>query len=239
MSRKSFGTLDIADAFLRAFFPPSCPHCHRLTREDPLCSHCKPLQPVLDPLCFKCGEAVSQAILECGRCLQTPIAHVSWIRSALSLTDSAKTWVHLIKFGRNHEYISLILRALPPVALPTSLPLTLIPVPMYPPTTLQRGFNQSEILCQWLVKALNLPVVYNGLRKIRRTAQQSTLLAKDRRSNLKNCFSWVHQDSAPARVLLVDDIFTTGSTLQECAKELLNSDAEEIGAWTLFRAMKT
>jgi len=109
----------------------------------------------------------------------------------------------------------------------------LIPVPMYPVDQLIRGFNQSELLARHLAKALNLPTPINLINKRKRTAHQASLNRAQRRRNLHQCFSLSR--TPPERLILVDDVVTTGTTVGRITELLLQEGAREVSVCTLCR----
>jgi ComF family protein len=108
----------------------------------------------------------------------------------------------------------------------------LTPVPLRKNKLLTRGFNQAEILAQKISLNLQLPI-FNKLEKIKDTQDQVGLDSKERLSNLKNAFQV--KEKAPEKIILVDDIKTTGATLKECAQVLKKAGAKEIIALTILR----
>lgn len=103
-------------------------------------------------------------------------------------------------------------------------------MPLYKYDFKERGFNQSEVLANFLSKNLNLNI-FKGLEKIKRTKPQATLNFEERKINLKDCFQ-VSQ-KPPKNIILIDDIMTTGFTLLECGKILKKSGAKNIIAITI------
>ena len=111
-------------------------------------------------------------------------------------------------------------------------------VPLHPKKEKKRGFNQTHILCEQLSARTGLPFRRDILVRKRETAAQSTLdSSKQRRQNLKNAFA-VTEDLTGKQVLLVDDIFTTGATCNECAKELYRAGAQKVFICCLSAAGK-
>ncbi|MCS7200894.1 MAG: hypothetical protein NZ822_01960 [Patescibacteria group bacterium] len=108
----------------------------------------------------------------------------------------------------------------------------LAPVPLSRNKLTQRGFNQSLILCQSIVKNNNLKI-FNELEKIKETEDQARLSHQERLKNLKNAFRV--KGSAPQKVILVDDIKTTGATLKECAMTLRKAGTKEVWALTILK----
>jgi len=91
-----------------------------------------------------------------------------------------------------------------------------------------RGFNQSAIIAQAMAKNLELEFSAKELRKIKNTRQQASLLAQDRLLNLQDCFTWHGRDLTGRPILLIDDVATTGATLNECAKVLKQAGAKRV-----------
>ena len=104
-------------------------------------------------------------------------------------------------------------------------------VPMTESELKKRGFNQAELLAMEVGRRLDIPVL-PALVKIKDTSQQKELKGKDRASNLEGAFACVFEQVNNRKILLIDDIFTTGSTANECAKVLLKAKAREVNVLT-------
>lgn len=102
----------------------------------------------------------------------------------------------------------------------------IIPVPLHPRRMGERGFNQSDLLARGIARRLDRPLASAGLRRTRYTQPQSSLTGEARKRNLVNAFAPV--GAMPPRVLLVDDVMTTGSTVSECARALRGAGAERV-----------
>jgi len=109
-----------------------------------------------------------------------------------------------------------------------------IPVPLHARRERERGFNQAEILGRLFAEKFSLSINKN-LRRVIYTAQQVKLSGEERRKNLKDAFGWSDGKVAPEKVLLVDDVFTTGATMQECAKVLKNNGVKVVWGIVLAR----
>lgn len=162
------------------------------------------------------------------------------IISVVYYNNTAKKAVHRFKF-KNHPASA---RAFGKLMAEEILkkdylkPDFLVPVPLYKKRQAERGFNQSELLAANIAKILEIPTL-KMLKKIRETPAQSTLNAENRIHNLDNTFSAVHTDKIKeSNILLVDDVYTTGSTLSLCAKELLNAGAKRVDAVTFALSYK-
>lgn len=113
----------------------------------------------------------------------------------------------------------------------------IVPVPLHRKREKMRGFNQSELLARQLSRYCSLPVLSGFLYKIRNTPAQVSLEAQKRETNLKGAFKVRRADKLKGRsILLVDDVFTTGSTIGECSQALRTAGVREVRALTLARA---
>ena len=110
----------------------------------------------------------------------------------------------------------------------------LVPVPLSKKSLLDRGFNQSQELAKEVTKKTGIPVM-NLLKKIKETKKQAQLSKIERERNLKDCFQCFNT-TVPKKVLLIDDVATTLSTLTECATILRNAGVVEVSAFVLARA---
>ena len=118
-------------------------------------------------------------------------------------------------------------------------PHCLVPVALHTSRARARGFNQSALLARELGALFQLPA-HDLLRRTRRTPPQVGLNLKDRRKNVRQAFEinrnlWRKHDLDGARILLIDDVFTTGATLDECARVLTKAGASAVGALTIAR----
>jgi len=113
----------------------------------------------------------------------------------------------------------------------------IIPVPLHPKRLRERGYNQAAELARPIGKLLNLPLDTRSLQRIRHTNEQSSLNAKERRRNLRGAFH-CNADLQNKRVVIVDDVVTTGSTANEIAKTLRRAGARHIEIWAAARASR-
>jgi ComF family protein len=114
---------------------------------------------------------------------------------------------------------------------------SIVPVPLFPKKQKKRGFNQAAVLAEELARQKNIELIEGHLLKVKETPPQTSLEASDRRMNLRGAFEVVHDQGIRDKiVLLVDDVYTTGSTLQECSLALMKAGALEVRALTLALA---
>jgi ComF family protein len=116
----------------------------------------------------------------------------------------------------------------------------IIPVPLHLERLRQREFNQSLLLADHIGRRLDIPVAYTNLVRTAPTAAQTTLSRKSRQNNLRRAFAVRRPDAIiNKRILLIDDVFTTGATVNECAKALRKAGSGEVFALTLGRTVST
>lgn len=140
-----------------------------------------------------------------------------------------------LKYGGRTEHATVLGRLLAERAVELAGSVdAVVPVPLHPARLRERGFNQSALLARPVARALAVPLVTSDLRRVRDTPPQASLAARARATNVRGAFLALH---APAsRVLLVDDVRTTGATLAECAEALVTAGVDEVITLVLARA---
>lgn len=113
----------------------------------------------------------------------------------------------------------------------------LIAVPLHPERLAERGFNQSVELGRRLAQAMGAPLLPGGLERTRSTGHQARLNRSERQTNMVGAFTWRARTPPPRRVLLVDDVLTTGATLVACAEALRAAGSREVFAVALARSL--
>jgi ComF family protein len=221
-----WGTLRELVAIL---FQPLCPGCGKSTA-SPLCEGCRAFVKIRSPLCRRCGGPTSTPVEVCGR---EHLKDLIQMRSMWWLTQEALALMHKIKYERRFEFLNFITDEIDLVSFFPSHTI-FVPVPIVVSKWVDRGFNQSSLLARALSRRLGNGVDEVSLRKVKPTIPQAGLSKVQRMRNVRRSFKWVSSEK-PKSVCLVDDIFTTGSTLAACAKVLRKSGIEEIYAWTAFR----
>ncbi len=176
---------------------------------------------------------VSEYSTVCGECLKQP-PHFSKVVNFGLYSDALSEAIHLLKFS------GLKRLAGPLGKLLTELPIHgmdgIVPVPVTRKTLKERGFNQTLLLSMRVSRHFKIPVHMDVLNKKRDTPPQIGLGAKERINNLKNVFE-VKGRINKMRLLLLDDVMTTGATVRECSKALMKAGAEEVVVVTLARSM--
>ncbi len=225
-------------------FPARCLACETLLgryRLPLLCSDClSRLIPLSSPLCLCCGIpfAAGENHL-CGNCLggNPPF---DLVRSAFSYQEPLVTLIHQVKFGRRLTGLSTLGVLVQNSCAVSSLscPDLILPVPLHGRRLRQRGFNQSLLLARSCFPEWKGRIVAAGLRRLRNTLPQTDLSGKERRKNLKGAFCLnVSCEVAGKTILLLDDVFTTGSTVVECSRILRKAGAARVEVFTPARAL--
>ncbi|HDL85166.1 MAG TPA: ComF family protein [Candidatus Acetothermia bacterium] len=223
---------------LAVLFPPRCLLCGKPTPQlDILCERCiADLPPLEGPRCVKCQEPLSDPSLDLCRACGT---RERWFDRALSLGPYEGAWgklVRSLKFDKEPAVARFLSSGMAEY-LVKEKPFGNIDVITYVPMTRRalhaRGFNQAKLLARGLAKRIHRPMT-RLLAKKSETQPQARLSARARRENLRGAFHLIR--SVSGKVLLVDDIFTTGSTVEECAHTLKRGGCEEVFVLTVARA---
>ena len=227
-------------------FPPLCHACKTFIPEAGdlhLCSTCRGEVPaVSSPLCTVCGIPFATqggSDHPCGACLSTHPRFAA-ARAAVLFDGVARDLIHRFKYDKKvhlaRPLTLLATEALTSFAASSGAEL-LIPVPLHRRRLRERGFNQAVLLGRPLAKTWGVPLVVDNLNRVRWTEPQVTLSAAEREANVRGAFALSDPAALRGRkVLLVDDVYTTGSTVAECSRVLRQAGAEAVYVITVARA---
>jgi ComF family protein len=233
---------------LHAVLPMSCAMCKTPLDDDPVLFFCRTcwstVRPIAGPACPHCGLPFASDVTLthspdhlCQPCRERPPAFTrAW--AGYFYEPPLQDAIHLFKY-RGKVALAGTLGALfreswkdrPEADL-------LMPVPLHPSRLRSREYNQALLLADELNRALRLPLSYDNLVRVRATPPQTELTRTERLTNLRRCFAVQRPDAvAGKRILLIDDVMTTGATVSECAKVLRKAGAAEVYIGVLARAV--
>lgn len=215
-------------------FPPRCVSCHRPGAW--LCPSCLALvERIRPPICPLCGEEAGQGERACPRRHHHP-QPLDGLRSAAWYVGPLRMAIHHYKYrglqALADPLSAILIEAWHQWSVPADL---LLPVPLHPRRLRERGFNQATVLAQRLGKACGITVDAASLQRTRHTRPQVGLSAQERLTNVENAFAYHGPSLQGCAVCLIDDICTTGATLQACAPALRQAGARSVWAVTLAR----
>lgn len=219
---------------LDLLFPRWCVGCGR--EGDFICPSClKSLSRVMPPLCPKCGLPQSGANL-CSSCLGWQ-AEIDGIRAPFRFDGVMRQAIHELKYRNLRALAGLLARLLNDYLLGNPMPgEVLVPVPLHPRRLRERGYNQSQLLAQELGKLAGLPVADDYLVRQRHSLPQARASnVGERRSNVADVFSCRHHRLEGKQILLIDDVSTSGATLDACARVLKQAGAASVWGLVLAR----
>jgi ComF family protein len=237
---------ELARAAARFVLPTDCLACRtrRVDRffEGGVCGACwESLPPRPEPLCTRCDEslpgAAAGAAYEaplCGRCRLDPPAFES-LHAAAPYQGSARDILLAFKF-RGADYLASHLARCMVDRLPPPLPEEIVCVPATFRARRARGYHPAEALASALSSELGIPFTRRRLNKRRETKVQSGLALSRRSANVRGAFRVAGRPAA--RVLLVDDVATSGATARECARSLASAGARSVTVWCFARASR-
>jgi ComF family protein len=220
--------------FLDLLFPRRCPICHEIVKEEGrlICWECKKeVEYLSEPVCKKCGKPVmSEEIEYCFDCQNHKQYYTRGI-GAFKYCGKVRESIFYFKYKGRKEYSDFYtaeMKTLLDKKIDDWKPDVIMPVPLHRLKLEKRGFNQAELLARRLGKQLNLPVDKVMISRRENTKAQKELGNKERRRNLNGAFDVKDNENRYKRVLLVDDIYTTGSTVNAISKLLKEKGIQEI-----------
>ncbi|MHB9143848.1 MAG: ComF family protein [Symbiobacteriia bacterium] len=197
--------------------PPGCLWCRApLGGEEGLCPSC-------------------QALIAAGPLAGVPQSPLGQVLAVAPYEAGLGEAIRMLKYGRRH-FLAATLGAALAQAAGAAYPrggVTLVPVPLHPHRLRERGFNQSELLARAVAERLSWPLEAAALRRLRSTRAQAKLGRAERQANLAGAFAVDPAWQPPPRLVLIDDVYTTGATTAACAEALLAAGAERVDALTL------
>jgi ComF family protein len=233
---------------LNLLYPPVCQLCHQQraeARDGFVCGECRShVRFIRAPFCERCGlpfEGDLTTKFVCTNCNDLDL-HFTSARSAVVARTVVLEAIHRFKYSRALWFENFLTGLLVHEAAPALLAGEpwhyVVPVPLHSVKLREREFNQAAILAAALARATKIPLGEKILRRVNPTATQTLLTRDERAANMKNAFV-VRQGARlkGKRVVVVDDVFTTGATTNACAQALQAAGAAEVSVWTVARGL--
>lgn len=226
---EEYGTM-----LLDLLYPRHCPLCNSVLGfgNKLVCDRClKKQKRIVPPCCMKCGKTIEDVTEE--YCQDCNTVEKSYSRGfpVFVYEGQIKSALYDFKYKNQRNYgtffAACIMEQYGEVLQKLQVE-ALIPVPVHNVKRRIRGYNQAEVLAKQLSKQLQIPVYSNYLERVVNTNPQKELNDKTRMKNLKNAFKIGQNKIKLKKVLLVDDIYTTGATIEACTKVLLKAGVEDV-----------
>lgn len=232
---------------LALLYPEVCQLCkeERATpREGFVCPKCwSQVRFIRPPFCDRCGLPYQGDITNsfvCTNCQELKL-HFSSARSAVVAKTVVLEAIHRFKYSRALWFENFLADLLVREAAPSLRNQKwdmLVPVPLHSLKEREREFNQSALLARHLSKATNIPCNEKILRRTKPTVTQTHLKRDQRAANMKSAFAVrAGTDLTAKRIVLIDDVFTTGATTNDCARALRHAGAADVCVWTVARGL--
>lgn len=224
----------VGSTFIDAVFPPRCAVCGMILPfgEEMICRKCAADLPYVgSTYCLKCGKPIDSFEREyCSDCETHPHRYEEG-RAALLYEKGARRAIDRLKFYNRREsvpFFGVCLSMLAAEYFPRWKPDCLVPVPMHPKKRAERGFDQAALLAEELGRRTGVEVREDLLVRQRYTGASKKLGRASRRKNLRGVFEVNKDADIPFSVVLIDDIYTTGTTMDEAGLTLQRAGAEHV-----------
>lgn len=215
-------------------YPPCCGGCG--LPGGRFCRDCQSrIEKIIGPICARCGQPLANAGL-CRRCRNTPPSF-SCLRSWAIFSGPLRNAIHRLKYRGDIALGEILARPLIEMVemLRWSVE-AVVPVPAGIARKAERGYNQASIIGLPVALACGIPFQPGWLEKIRETPSQVGLTLRQRQENLRSAFKSAAGSAAGKRILIIDDVTTSGATMEACSRALLEGGALETFGLTLARS---
>jgi ComF family protein len=219
---------------LRHILPAQpCLLCGEFTHHGSWCPACDVDLPYLTHSCCPICALPTPDGSVCGRCLKRA-PHFDRSVALFAYAFPLDKLVHALKYGEQLALAKALAERL--FQCIEYCPDLILPMPLHPARLRERGFNQSLELARSIARRLEVPLLVDGTWRIRDTTPQSALPWKKRKHNMRNAFA-CDEDLSGLHIAIVDDVMTSGATLDELARTLRHAGAREISVWVVARTL--
>ncbi len=238
------------DATLGFFYPHRCQICadeSASPAEGYVCGRCRSaptgVRFIEPPFCRRCGLPCDGEVttsFECANCRELELSFTS-ARAAVVGTELLFQVIHRYKYQRALWFEPFLAELLLRQAVPNLSPEQwdwIVPVPLYPVKEREREFNQAARLAAHLSRATRIPLNGRLLKRVEHTQTQTMLTRQERAENMRGAFAMRRNAVLGGeRIVLIDDVLTTGATTSACAKTLRAAGAGDVCVWTVLRGL--
>ena len=206
--------------------------------EQTLCQACLQQLPYLEHACIRCAHALHADATQniCGDCLhQLPI--FDYVHALCHHDYPFDRLIYAAKYSDDFTMLRTLATLLSKSVAEKPRPDVLIPIPMHPVAQRQRGYNQAVELARFVSQQLSIPLALDVCHCVRPKQSQAKLSKRARQQNVKGIFA-VYPEHIKAHwrhAVIIDDVVTTGATVNECAKQLYAAGFEQVGVWCCAR----
>lgn len=231
---------NLANKLIQVFFPYRCILCHlKSDQKHDLCRECELDLPWIKNGCQRCALELQGNLLGevCGACLSSPPPYEKLV-ALFQYTQPLISLIKQLKFDNKliFAYVlgNLLCQHISKLYLPLQLPQLITPIPLHKKRLQERGFNQSLEIARVLGKRLDIAINTKNITRDEYTLAQSSLTREERMNNIKNCFR-INNIFDASYVAVIDDVMTTGNTMNEFCFTLRKAGVKKIDVWCIAR----
>lgn len=228
--------IDICTKFAHSLLPQNCILCDSACGSQHLCTDCLQDLPYLQLTCCPvCALPAPQPEI-CGNCLKHPPRFDVSI-AALNFDFPANLLIHALKYRGRLEIAELLADILAQRLAGRTRPDLIIPMPLHSTRLKERGFNQAAEIARHVARLTDVPLDVGTVLRVRATEPQTSLPLEKRKKNMRGAFA-TSRDLSEKKIAIIDDVMTTGTSLDELAKALKSAGASQVECWVTARTLK-
>lgn len=228
--------IDTCTNIVQIMLPQNCLLCGNHCGADALCDGCRDDLPYHTAACCPVCAMPSPNAEICGSCTRHP-PHFDATTSVFSYAFPIDALLQGLKYGDRLTIAGLAAKFLARHTGENPLPDLLVPMPMHPARLRQRGFNQAAEIARAVARENGVPLTLDAVARIRETEPQASLPLARRKRNMRKAFTCTGNMSGK-RVALLDDVMTSGASLDELAKTLKKAGASRVECWVVARTLR-